>query len=204
MTTLKTTHLTEAEELLIEQLKDKPNFLAMLRIFIDKIQEIENVLDDVQRMRWIDEATNIQLDVLGAIVGVERNGREDDAYRIVIKAHIRANYASGIPEDFFEVFSLLLGDDAVVELRDFPPAGFTCEVSNGGGGALSEAEATEVVAVFSSLRAAGVEGQLIYSLVDDDESFVFSDTTEDTSTTQGFTDTDEDATDGGALASVEN
>jgi hypothetical protein len=203
MTTLKTTHLTEAEELLIEQLKGKPNFRAMLQIFIDKIQEIENVLDDVQRLRWVDDATNAQLDVLGAIVGVDRDGRLDDAYRIVIKARIRANFASGIPSDFFEVFGILLGDDASTELHDYPPAAFTCEVSNAGM-ALTSEEANEVVAIFRSLRGAGIDGQLIYSLADDDGSFIFSDDTEDTSTTQGFTDTDEDATDGGVLAFVEN
>lgn len=204
-TTKKTTHDEEALALLLEQLKNKPQLEALLSIYIAQVQDIENVLDDVLQLRWIDNATNDQLDVLGSLVGVAREGRVDDAYRVRIKAQIRANYASGIAQDFYDVFTILLGTDSSTKLTDYPPAAFIAEVGNGGGEGLSSDEAFEVVSIFRRLRGAGIDGQIIYSLENDDNTFTFANSSsEEDSSTQGFADNSETSTTGGVFASVES
>lgn len=199
-----TEHVDQGLALLITQLVNKPNFAALLTVFLDKVQELESVYMAIQTERELDNAEGVQLDVLGSIVGVSRELRDDETYRLVIRAQIRANFATGVPADLFDVFEILLGGEASIEIREYPPAAFTADVGRDSGAALSVAQAYEIVRLFRRLRAGGVDASLIYSLEADEDTFLFSDSTEDDSTTQGLADADEDDTTGGVLAEIES
>ena len=69
---------------------------------LDQLQVIENELQKFKNVRNIDDATGVVLDSIGEIVGEDRNGREDNEYRIAIKYRIVLNYSNGEPESLIQ------------------------------------------------------------------------------------------------------
>jgi hypothetical protein len=70
--------------------------------FINQVQLIENMLDDVRKKRLLTSATNNQLDSIGDIIGLTRAGLSDDNYRIALYRQILLNMSSGQPENIIE------------------------------------------------------------------------------------------------------
>lgn len=64
--------ITESEEIITTQFKDKDVFNRYLRIFKTECQELLGVLADLIQLRSIDTARGAQLDIIGRIVGQER------------------------------------------------------------------------------------------------------------------------------------
>lgn len=69
---VETDYLELSRSRYTEQFKDKPVFDAYIKIFIDEITELRDVLKDIKTLRDIDTATGVQLDVIGEIVGQPR------------------------------------------------------------------------------------------------------------------------------------
>lgn len=93
-----TTHVEDAQNRLVQQYKESPNFNNLLKSLILPVQEIEGQVDDVYRLRSIVSAAGIQLDSIGGIVGELRVGRSDQVYRNAIINRISINTAGGEPE----------------------------------------------------------------------------------------------------------
>lgn len=195
--THNTDHAEQMLDLLIEQFKRKPNFEALLASFAASIQEIEDMFYDLLTKRGLDTAFGKQLDVIGAIVGEPRNAREDEKYRIWIKARIKLNVSSGTPDEILEILQLVLEPDQTLIYSERYPA--ELEVNVIGASDLSLAE--QVGGVLQKAKPAGVTAWLIVSGEDEENTFLFSDDSEITSTTQGFAD-DEETDPGGVLAEV--
>jgi hypothetical protein len=102
-----TDHVEQAEDLLLEQYKNKPRTLALLRSFIRRCQELEDAAWEVLLQRFIDNAVGAQLDMLGRIVGQDLDGVDDETYRVYIKARIRVNRSHGRPDDVIDVLRLI-------------------------------------------------------------------------------------------------
>lgn len=62
----------ETQSDLITQYQNSPNFKALLKIFTDQIQELENVAQDLLNKRLLDVAVGDQLTIIGNIVGQQR------------------------------------------------------------------------------------------------------------------------------------
>jgi hypothetical protein len=92
---LKIDYSGQARSRLIEQFKNKPNLQLLLDSFIESFQELEYVYGDLYTERWLDEAVGAQLDGLGDIVGPDREGRDDDIYRELIRIFTSVNMSSG-------------------------------------------------------------------------------------------------------------
>lgn len=106
-TTLITDHEQRGLDRIIEQYKEKPRFESLLKIFISQIQELE---DETQRSfteQFVDFAVGQQLDLFGTIVGLERQGFDDDFYRILLKVKIGQNISKGEPRSIINTFKLL-------------------------------------------------------------------------------------------------
>lgn len=107
---------------LLEQYKGKPAFEALLKIYLDSIQEFEDAVFAVRLSMMLDSAVGEQLDFLGAFVGETRNGKDDDVYRVWIRVRIRLNRSFGEARDIIEC--LRLATNKPFEYREYDDACF--------------------------------------------------------------------------------
>lgn len=133
--------------------EDKPNLAALLTTFLDPIQEIENQIWFVLYGRMVEYAEGDALDMLGRIVGQERNSASDDVFRARIAVRIRINQSFGRALDVIEMLMLLT--DARAHLREIGTASFVVTLDSppedsGIGFALP--------GLIAETRAAGVSG----------------------------------------------
>jgi hypothetical protein len=193
----KDNHVEEALANLLSQFKEQANIEALIEALAERWQGVEDVLDDVANSRMLETAVDAHLDGIGEIVGEDRQGRDDTAYRLAIRARIALNAGSGTAEDIYSIVALVLGETYVLRIDEYFPASFVLSVS----GALPTADAEEVAAILESARPAAVGGQLLYSEEADATTFTFSsDDTEEASTDQGWA--DDAQADGGHMADV--
>ncbi len=88
MTTEKIdTHVDDGIRRLVYALTCADELKKMLTIFLEKVQETENVTIDVRPsvLFDLDTAVGQQLDQLGSILGLPREGWDDDTYRVYLK-----------------------------------------------------------------------------------------------------------------------
>ncbi len=105
---------------LVQQFKDKTKLEGFIRSFIQPMQALEDTLAQIGTFTNIYTATGKQLDLMGAIVGEQRKGKNDFFYRIAIFARIAINTSKGTPENAIEIFSLITGATVVHLLEYFP------------------------------------------------------------------------------------
>lgn len=124
-------HREKGLNLLITQFRSKraanssPNPNNMYKIltpFLDQIQDIEYAISDIGTLRWLDVAQGQQLDELGAIYNLTRDGRDDEEYRLAIKFQIYIARSSGEPESII-AFVKDITNATRVRLIEAYPAG---------------------------------------------------------------------------------
>ncbi len=59
----------QARERVTQQFKDKPNIDNLLKVWLQGHQELEETLLDIELIKDIDEASGVQLDNIGNIIG---------------------------------------------------------------------------------------------------------------------------------------
>ncbi len=152
-----TVSVSQMVERLAQYLKDKPNVLTFLTVFANEVTTITQALADLKAERTVDDAFGAQLDVLGAIVGEARQGKDDDTFRNFVKARIILNSASGTIEELYSLFGQVSPGGATLELVDQPTAGFALRVFD----VVFTDDTFEALAVFLRLaHAGGVRGVL--------------------------------------------
>lgn len=123
----KQTYVADAIALLVEQFKNSPNLSSVLTALVEQLQELDTVTMDLYTDRWLSSAIGVQLDIIGKIVGEQRQGRTDDDYRDAIKVRIGINLGNGTAEDVIEVVRSFF-DDMTVQVIDYYPASFTVKL----------------------------------------------------------------------------
>lgn len=118
--TLTTERLAEAVGNLIDQFKGQPNVEAFIEAWAQQSQEIETAAFGLLTGTTLATAVGVQLDGLGELVGVEREGRSDPDYRLRISAQILFNNSSGTIEDLLQL-AVALGATTLA-LTEVPPA----------------------------------------------------------------------------------
>ena len=68
----KLNHLEIAKDRLLDQYKNSTNLINYIDALLSPAQELEDVINDLLILRWIDSASGYNLDVLGEIVGQPR------------------------------------------------------------------------------------------------------------------------------------
>lgn len=153
-------HIAEMLARRIEQLADKERFSLLLSLFGGQIQDLENALFQVLNETDIESAVGAQLDGLGSIVGEERAGRQDAAYRIAIRTRIVLNSSQGTIEDLLAL-ALAISGGTKAEAIEYFPAGFVIRILDtlppGTDGA-------KIAAVVRSGKPAGVRATTIISV----------------------------------------
>lgn len=119
-------YIETARTRVTEQFKDAAVFDKYMQLLIQGLYEIELVFKDLMQLRSIDTAVGAQLDLLGNIVGQDRNiasksfvtaenpsgniTLDDVTYRVVIKSRIRKNISVATPEDVISAASFILSE----------------------------------------------------------------------------------------------
>jgi hypothetical protein len=113
--------VTKALGLLIEQYHDQPNLTALVSVFAAEVQQALDAANQLFNLTSIDNSSGVQLDIIGARLGEDRQGFDDADYRLHLKARILLNRSSGTIEDIVSMFAQVTGAGPVV-LREYTPA----------------------------------------------------------------------------------
>jgi len=153
-------HVTDHEEqglaLLIEQFRDKPRIEILVRALMAQVQEAEDALWDLSFKRALANAEATQLDALGEIVLLPRNGMDDDTYRAWIGAVHLISRSGGLPEQLLSILSALTPEGTSLRADEYYPAAFRIEVLE----SISDYLGQALAAIISKARAIGVNGAL--------------------------------------------
>lgn len=91
-----TNHVEAALARLMEQYQGAPNFEAIITALVEQIQELEDAIFSLDEGRQLYNgggypAIGAQLDGIGSLVGVARNGLSDEQYLLIILGTIAKN-----------------------------------------------------------------------------------------------------------------
>jgi hypothetical protein len=84
-------HQQRATTKLLEQSKNRPNFNSLLNAMTAVVQSFEDLSYPVLGGRSLATAVGLQLDHLGEIVGLGRNGLDDPTYKLYLIGTIAKN-----------------------------------------------------------------------------------------------------------------
>jgi hypothetical protein len=135
---------------------------------------LDQLLIDVDGLRWLDTAVGEQLDVVGAILGCEREGRYDSPYRTAIEAELLVLRSSGTVDQIFAPLDLYEpgNDGTVSDLKPLDPAGFRLSITDP---VLDETKAERYRRVILRARSGAVHAWFYTWPVEEDSLFRFSD-----------------------------
>lgn len=109
-----TTHTQDALARLLEQYRNLPLMQGLLTALTQDIQNIENALQGLGTgVLLTGKPVGAQLDNLGAMVGVRRNGLDDATYTAVILGAIAQNTSDGTHAALLDVVSTVYQTSAV-------------------------------------------------------------------------------------------
>lgn len=168
-------HKQSAEDRFLQQFKDSTNLKFLLCAWTLQVQDAEDGIDPLVLVRDINTATGDPLDSLGEAVGESRDGRNDDQYRLIIRARILINKSNGTPNELIAIVRQLVGDPTIiVELDEYNPA--TVFIRPRG---VIIPDAATFAALLRQAKPAGVRLQFISSPFqpDNEKLFRYSDTT---------------------------
>lgn len=114
------------KDLLYSQFKGdrSPDLLKVIDAFSLPIDELEGVLKSLDTELNLDDAVGAQLDGLGQIIGLPRNGLNDHDYRMALKFKIQLNKSFGQPELLISALQFFTGATEVRLYETFPAAMF--------------------------------------------------------------------------------
>lgn len=161
-----TTHEVDALSRIITQYKGDRGIERMIKSGAVQIQELENAAFPLFSRLSIDSMIGTQLDLIGDIVGQNRQGQDDITYRVFLKAKIGINTSSGTIEDVLSVWKILL-PDATLELTELFPA----EISLVTDAILTDAQ-KDFLKDFDDILSAGVRLSSVINY-DPDNAFAF-------------------------------
>lgn len=105
----------------------KGNLESLLEVFASECQNLEVMWQELLVMLDVDAATGPQLDILGKIACVVRNGRADDAYRTEIKSSFTSDF-SGTPDQILGYVKKSTNSESVAYTPEYPASFWiTCD-----------------------------------------------------------------------------
>lgn len=113
-------HIARGLERLPYQYKDSPILQELLTIYLEEFQEIEDCLIDIVNQKDIEQAVGFQMDIIGEVVGLLREGRDDTEYRLAIKVQKIINASQGQYETVLQLWRTLLNSPTATLTESFP------------------------------------------------------------------------------------
>lgn len=125
-------------------------------VTVGRVQTIEDAIWNLRRLADLDAATGAELDRIGYLVGQTRAGRDDDLYRLWIRARSRANRSRGRVDDFFAVLDLIAsGTEAFY--TDIPDRNAEMQISILG----TLVDISEIGKILKPMAGAGIRFNLV-------------------------------------------
>lgn len=147
-----------------------PGLEDLLAPFARQVQLLEDAAHAVRASHYLDNAVGQQLDWAGRTVGEERQGRDDDTYRLHVRARLLLNLGSGTAPELLRLFRLLEPTARLV-LDEQRPATVLLSVT---GRAVDDALRATLLGFLRAGKAGGVAAVLHYSTGLDADSFAFA------------------------------
>jgi hypothetical protein len=149
----------------------RPRTSALLASWLGEVQSVEDALWQLLIERSLATAEGAQLDVLGAIVGEPRQGRDDETYRLWISARTMVSRSSGTTTEILAIARKLIPADRGIRLEEYYPAAMLVRVV---GGVLTIDDGYQIARMLHLAKAAGVLFGMTWSVVDDAGTFAFA------------------------------
>lgn len=113
----KTDYVAEGTSLMMGQYRSKTTINNLFAAMLQSKQQIEDAIVTLRDgiMLIGDAAKGQQLDNIGAIVGIERNGLDDTQYRVLIYAKIAENRGDATLQTVLSLALQLFDTDALFE-----------------------------------------------------------------------------------------
>lgn len=86
----------------------KSNLGKLISIFLDQINDVNDVKENIKKQKKLEEATGYSLNQHGANVQQARGNLKDDIYRLLIKSKIRTNLSPGDINSLIEYIATML------------------------------------------------------------------------------------------------
>lgn len=120
-----TSHLSDAVARLITQYKDKPNMVAFISTIVGGVQALEDAIYALDAARHIypEVPVGAQLDQLGVLIGLRRNGLADDIYYRLLLGTIAENFSDGTEDAILNVVQSIYGATSVFLQTPQSPGG---------------------------------------------------------------------------------
>lgn len=115
-----TNYATTTNSILPSRFSGKTAFPGILGINDNQLQDLEDANYEILNNIWLDTAVGSQLDLLGGILALERNGRDDETYRALLYLKVDVNTGSGEPELLIKAVKQLYGATAVHYIPNYP------------------------------------------------------------------------------------
>lgn len=100
-------HVVTSLKRLLEQYKNQPNLTAVISIYLQQVQDLEDSLYPLFQALNITVMEGAMLDLIGELVGKPRTTNDDAQYRILLYVKIHQNVSEGEVERVISVFRLL-------------------------------------------------------------------------------------------------
>lgn len=113
-------HVEVALSQLLQQYKGKKRIEDVLSTIVEQIQDLEDGIYPLNAGRQLALAVGVQLDGLGEIIGLKRNGLDDDTYRVFLIGTIAKNYSDGTIPVIRTILALLYAAQFTLIFETFP------------------------------------------------------------------------------------
>ncbi len=145
-------NVQQALNRLMEQYKRLPRLTAIITALVDQIQDLEDAVYSLNEGRQVYGSYGEQLDALGTIVGIQRNGLSDAAYLVFILGTIAENNSDTTMNTMTNIVATLFSVTSVFA-RDLYPAAVAFGV---GSSTLDPELYNTVVAIIEASLGAGI------------------------------------------------
>jgi hypothetical protein len=99
---------------------DKPFVQGLVKSLVGLMQPLEEAFHELNNERGIYTAVGIQLDVLGLILGVSRQGRSDEAYRSALLLQSAINSSDATMDGLIGILQILTQDTTAGMVEHYP------------------------------------------------------------------------------------
>ena len=156
-------HAATAAEVLLWQYWPADRVNAVLEVFMDDLQSIEDLQFQVLSETGIFTAIGTQLDTIGDIVLQDRQGLLDPAYRVFLLGRIYVNRADGQLPQYSEIL-VITGHEETIHIDEHWPAALRVS-------ATSVVYPAVVENLIRDMKGGGIALLFVYSEHPDAETF---------------------------------
>ena len=174
MPTPTTTHISDHEDRGIARLpgyqQSATNWGKLLRALLSEAQSLEDALDQLENERHLSIAVGQQLDEIGTILDLAREGRSDDDYRFALQGQASALAGSGEGNVLIDGYLFLTSATGVLIAEHQPATAELFALLDAD--TFTSAEDNAITVAMNEIKAAGI--QLILVVVNDAATTGFS------------------------------